>query len=181
MYHIELREGVNNYNHFNVDAPELGAIVETWVRDKPVDLGERRWSPYQAKLRILEGPHLPIESLSMGRGWRTAERKSQDVSERIFAEARQALAAAPPAAVAPPAPAPAPAAPAAPIAPPAPAQSLDDPLALGVALASLLGADAARLLGAWREVTARSTGLSPSESLALAERDIAALSDGAGA
>ena len=165
MYHIELREGVNNYNHFNVDAPELGAIVETWVRDKPVELGERRWSPYQAKLRILEGPHLPIESLSMGRGWRTAERESEDVTARIFAEATQALMTAPPVA-----------GPAA----SAPAHGLEDPLALGVALASLLGPDAARLLAAWRQVAARSTGLSPSESLALAERDISASSDGAG-
>lgn len=171
MFHIELREGVNNYNHFNVDAPELGAIVETWVRDKPVELGERRWSPYQAKLRILEGPHLPIESLSMGRGWRTAERESEDVTARIFAEATQALMVAPSAP-----PAPGAAAPAA----SAPPQGLEDPLALGVALASLLGPDAARLLAAWREVATRSTGLSPSESLALAERDIGASSDGAG-
>jgi hypothetical protein len=167
VYHIELREGVNNYNHFNVDAPELGAIVETWVRDKPVDLGERRWSPYQAKLKILEGPHLPIESLSMGRGWRTAERKSEDVTERIFAEARQALAASPPGPGG-----------AVPVAA-TPSLGLEDPLALGVALASLLGEDPAGLLAAWRQVAARSTGLSPSESLALAERDIGAASDGA--
>jgi hypothetical protein len=159
MFHIELREGFNNYNHFNLDGPELGVIVETWVRDKPVDLGERRWRPYEAKLTILEGPHLPVESLSMGRGWRTAERESEDVTQRILAEAVQALAAVP-------------AAPAAPA--PTPAQGLEDPLALGVTLASLLGGDPARLLAAWRDVAARSTGLSPSESLALAERDVGA-------
>ena len=158
MYHIELREGVNNYNHFNVDAPELGTIVERWVRDQPIEVGERRWSPYQSRLRILEGPHLPIESLSMGRGWRTAERESEDVTARIIAEATQALAA--------PAPDAGPGA--------APPQGLEDPLALGVALASLLGSDPARLLDAWRQVAARSTGLSPSESLALAERDMGA-------
>jgi hypothetical protein len=49
-----------------------------------------------------------------------------------------------------------------------------DPLALGVQLASLLGEDAASLLDAWRAVVARGAGLSPSESLALAEREIAA-------
>jgi hypothetical protein len=163
MYHIELREGVNNYNHFNVDAPELGTIVERWVRDQPIEVGERRWSPYQSRLRILEGPHLPIESLSMGRGWRTAERESEDVTARIIAEATQALAAQ----------APAPSAPGGGPAP-APPQGLEDPLALGVALASLLGSDPARLLDAWRQVAARSTGLSPSESLALAERDMGA-------
>jgi hypothetical protein len=47
-----------------------------------------------------------------------------------------------------------------------------DQLALGVELASLLGPDASRLLAAWREVAARASGLSPSESLALAERQL---------
>jgi hypothetical protein len=47
-----------------------------------------------------------------------------------------------------------------------------DPLALGVELAGLLGADPARLLAAWRGVAARSSGLAPSESLALAEREL---------
>ena len=47
-----------------------------------------------------------------------------------------------------------------------------DELALGVELAALLGPDASRLLAAWREVAARASGLSPSESLALAERQL---------
>jgi hypothetical protein len=161
MYHLELRQSFHNFNHFNVDDEELRALLEPWVRDRPIELGERKWSPHQAKLRILEGPHLPVEELSMGRGWRTAERESKDVSERVFAEARQALAAAPTA------PAPAPAVP-----PREPAAALADPLALGVQLASLLGEDPGALLSAWRGVAARSTGLSPSEGLALAEKEI---------
>ena len=47
-----------------------------------------------------------------------------------------------------------------------------DQLALGVELAGLLGPQAPRLLAAWREVAARASGLSPSESLALAERQL---------
>ena len=47
-----------------------------------------------------------------------------------------------------------------------------DELALGVELAALLGPDALRLLAAWRDVAVRASGLSPSESLALAERQL---------
>jgi hypothetical protein len=47
-----------------------------------------------------------------------------------------------------------------------------DQLALGVELAAVLGPDAARLLAAWREVAGRASGLAPSESLALAERQL---------
>jgi hypothetical protein len=47
-----------------------------------------------------------------------------------------------------------------------------DLLALGVQLASLLGDDPARLLAAWRGVSAESAGLSPSEALAVAEETL---------
>jgi hypothetical protein len=156
MYHVELRQFPHNVNRFNLDARELGPIVVPWVREKAVDLGERKWSPHQARLTILEGPRLAVEDLSMGRGWRAAQRESEDVTERILDEARAAMDAAAAAAAA---------------APSAPA-ALSDPLALGVALASLLGSDPAGLLSAWREVAARAPGLSPSESLALAEREL---------
>ncbi len=168
MYHIELRQSFHNFNQFNATAEELRALVEPWVRDERVEIGERRWDPYETKLMILEGPHLPVEELSMGRGWRTAERQSEDVTERVLAEARNALAAAPASA------------PASPQAPP-PGSALADPLALGVALGSLLGDDPGGLLAAWRGVTARSAGLPPSEALALAESEIRASSDSAGA
>ncbi|MCW3065102.1 MAG: hypothetical protein JWN32_2274, partial [Solirubrobacterales bacterium] len=99
---------------------------------------------------------LAVEELTMGRGWRTAERRGEDVTERMLAAAKAAAPAQErpsPGSVAP---------------------GIADPLALGVQLASLLGKDAGRLLDAWRAVVARSAGLSPSESLALAEREIAA-------
>jgi hypothetical protein len=158
MYHVELRQFPHNLNRFNLDSRELGFIVVPWVREKVVDLGERKWSPHEARLTILEGPRLAVEELSMGRGWRAAQHESEDVTERILDEARAAMDAAAAAAAAP-APVPVPAA-------------LSDPLALGVALASLLGSDPEGLLSAWREIAARAPGLSPSESLALAEREI---------
>ena len=161
MYHVELRQFPHNMCRFNLTEAELSAIVEPWVRDQTVEFGERKWIPQQAKITIFDGPRLPLEQLTMGRGWRAAERQSENVTDAILSGARDALAAAahsaePPGAVQ----------------PAAANGALADPLALGVQLASLLGQDPAGLLVAWREVAARSTGLSPSESLALAERQL---------
>ena len=165
MYHVELRQFPHNMSRFNLTDGELGAIVEPWARQQLVEFGERKWSPQQAKITILEGPHMPLEQLTMGRGWRAAQRNGEDVTDAVLAAAQEALAAA--------ATAPAPGlASSASSQPAGAAAALADPLALGVQLASLLGEDPGRLLAAWRDVAARSTGLSPSESLALAERDI---------
>jgi hypothetical protein len=159
MYHVELRHFPHNMTRFNLTDAELGAIVEPWVRDQMVEFGERKWSPQQAKITIFEGPRMPLDQLTMGRGWRAAERESENVTDAVLAAARDALVA----------PAPAPPASAA----PASANgALADPLALGIQLASLLGDDPAGLLAAWRDVAARASGLSPSESLALAERQL---------
>jgi len=177
MYHVELRQFPHNMCRFNLTDAELRVIVEPWALEKAVDFGERKWSSQTARITILEGPQMPLEQLTMGRGWRAAQRQSEDVTERVLAAAREALAAAQ-STPAPPVPQPlaqagAPAQGGA-AAPGEPAQggALTDPLALGVQLASLLGDDPASLLSAWKEVAARSSGLSPSESLALAERQI---------
>jgi hypothetical protein len=157
MYHLELRQFPHNTCCFNLDERELRAVLEPWVREKFVALGERKWSPHQAKLTILEGPRLEVAQLTMGRGWRAAERGSEDVTERLLAAAKSALSAT------------AGASSQSASAEPGP---LADPLGLGVQLASLLGEDAARLLEAWRALAAASPGLAPSKSLALAELEI---------
>jgi hypothetical protein len=167
MYHVELHQFPHNMSRFNLTDAELNTIVQPWAREQLVEFGERKWSPQQARLTILDGPRIPLEQLTMGRGWRAAQRQSEDVTEAVLAAAREALAAA--------APLPLPPRDASqqpPTQQPAQAAPLTDPLALGVQLASLLGEDPGRLLSAWKEVAARSSGLSPSESLALAERQI---------
>jgi hypothetical protein len=169
MYHLEMRQFPHNLNRFNLDEHQLRAIVDPWSREQFVELGERKWSPHQAKLTILEGPELALEQLSMGRGWRAAQRESEDVTERVLAAAKDAGAT--------PAQAGSAATPASQASSTAAASDADaalmtDPLGLGVQLAALLGADAARLLATWRAVAARSPELAPSDSLALAEREI---------
>ena len=193
-YHVEIRDFPRNVNRFNMSGTEVGALLLAWVQERVFELADQKWNPQTAELTVLEGPEIPVSGLSMGRGWPTAVREGRDVTQRVVAEAREAIVdgsvarmaqeveaeaapAAPPAEAA---------------AEPAPAEQelaqLDegageaalaaveapevDQLALGVDLAALLGPDAARLLAAWREVSGRASGLSPSESLALAERQL---------
>jgi hypothetical protein len=169
MYHIEIRQFPHNMNRFNLSASELGAIVEPWSQERFVDVGERKWNPQTAKLIVLEGPELPFEQLSMGRGWRLAERESEDVTERILSAAAEVVAAGRAAELQEAARAiaqqpPAPAAPAA--ADPAPSIADSE---IGDVVFGLLGDNPQRLLGEWRSAAGRAPGLSPSESLALAE------------
>jgi hypothetical protein len=184
MYHVELRQFPHNMCRFNLTDGELRAIVDPWARERVVEFGERKWSSQTARITILEGPQMPLEQLTMGRGWRAAQRQSQDVTDAVIAAAREALAAAQRVPV--PDGSPSSTQAGSPVqaealaesgAPaqagtPAQARALADPLALGVQLASLLGDDPGGLLSAWKEVAARSSGLSPSETLALAERQI---------
>ena len=69
MYHLELRQFPHNMCRFNLTEEELHAlVVEAWTREQWIELGDRKWSPQQAKLTILEGPRIPMEQLTMGRG-----------------------------------------------------------------------------------------------------------------
>jgi hypothetical protein len=164
-YHLELRQFPRNFTRFNLTGAEIGTIALTWAQERMLTIDDEKWSPAEATMIILEGPTIPIERLSMGRGWPTALRESEDVTERVLAEARVAMRESS-----------APAAPNGTSGAPSgvPAHPDVDPLALGVELGGLLGAEPSRLLAAWRAVAARSSGLAPSESLALAERELGA-------
>jgi hypothetical protein len=185
-YHLELRKFPKTLSRFNQSGQQIGAIVLPWIQERILDIDGEKWAPYESTITIIEGPEIPVDRLSMGRGWRTAQREGTDVTDRILGEARQALADGGATA------ADAPATPvgstsssqdtqpaedypsAASDATPAAQGPIDsDHLALGVQLGGLLGADPVGLLAAWREVAGRSSGLAPSESLALAERELA--------
>jgi hypothetical protein len=94
MYHVEMRQFPHNFCRFNLTERELReTILDAWAHGEWIELGERKWSPHQANLTVLEGPQLPLEQLSMGRGWRNAGRQGQDVTERMLAIARTATGA----------------------------------------------------------------------------------------
>jgi hypothetical protein len=161
VYHIELRQFPHNLCHFNLDERALGAIVKAWSTDPWVEIEGRKWNPQQAKLRILEGPEIPLGQLTMGRGWRAAERNSKDVSERVLAAAKEAAGAGPPVAR---------------------GESYADAAlesdSLGLELLALLADGPAPLYYAWRVASKRFPQRAPAECLQLAERSVGSLLKG---
>lgn len=167
MYHVELRKFPHSFWAFNLSEQELrGMILDAWVQGAPLQAGERWWTPRETRLTVLEGPRLGVQDTSMGRGWRNAARRGEDVTERVLAAARQAGASA------------------AGTAPSTGAlgvlgqaggsagAQMDESLALGVL--QLLGEDPLVLLRAWRAARERHPERTPSECLALAERAVRA-------
>jgi hypothetical protein len=94
MYHVELRQFPHNFCRFNLSELELReTILNAWARGEWIELGERKWSPHQASLTVLKGPELPVEQLSMGRGWSNAGRQGRDVTEQLLMTTRAAIGA----------------------------------------------------------------------------------------
>lgn len=94
MYHVELRQFPHNFCRFNLTEGELcETILEGWARGEWIELGERKWSPHQANLTVLEGPRLPVEQLSLGRGWRNAVRQGKNVTEVVLEAVRSGVSA----------------------------------------------------------------------------------------
>ncbi|HYM45942.1 MAG TPA: hypothetical protein VES65_07250 [Solirubrobacteraceae bacterium] len=171
MFHLELRQFPHNACRFNLGEAELLALVESWAREQWVELGERKWSPHQARLTVLEGPRLAVQELSMGRGWRNAVRQGEDVTERVLTQAKASIAGATSGG-----PGSREAARAAPLE--SPTGPSDDPAVAdspGAELLSLLGDDPGALLQAWRLAAQRRPELAPSECLALAEKTLRSL------
>ena len=77
MFHLELRQFPHNHCQFNLADEELRAIAEPWANGQWVELGQRKWSPHQAKLKIIEGPPIPMQQLSMGGAGATQSAKAR--------------------------------------------------------------------------------------------------------
>jgi hypothetical protein len=166
VFHLQLRQFPHNHCQFNLSEQELAPVVDAWAQDRWVSFGERKWSPHQAKLTIVEGPHIALAALSMGRGWRQVEREGEDVTQRLLERARAGTTGGGSVAEGPPTPARVQGAALGSSGAPverAGAEAGDVRALLGD------GAAAEALLQAWHDVTVRSPQLSPSERLALAE------------
>lgn len=94
MYHFEIRKFPHLACRFNQSEGQLGAVLAPWVNEDWIEMGERKWNVNEATLTVLEGPKLAMSDLAMGRGWRNAQRRGEDVTERVLAEFKQAAAAA---------------------------------------------------------------------------------------
>lgn len=85
-YHVEIGSStLRQARAFNLDGEELHAsIVEPWLADRKIELGDQEWSPAECSLRILEGPELAPADLSFGQGWANAERRCEEVTRRVL-------------------------------------------------------------------------------------------------
>ncbi len=170
---------------FNLSAPELRAtILEPWAQDRWIEFGERKWSPHQAKLTVLEGPRIPVAQLTMGRGWRAAQHAGREVTDELLAALGQELQRARDAelASAPPGSEPESDVPAGARGGRAPSASSDDRRAedlaadsLGLELLARITVGPAPLRLAWEIAGERYQGSPPSAALALAERAVQSL------
>ena len=158
MYHIELRQFPHNLCHFNLDNGALGAIVKAWTSEPFVEIEERKWNPNTAKLKILEGPEIPLDQLTMGRGWRVAERQGQDVSERVLGAATESARAATQGTPQ-----------------QAPSDGALEADSLGLELLAMLADGPAPLYYAWQLAAKRFPDRSPGECLMLAESAVGSL------
>jgi hypothetical protein len=174
MYHLELRQFPHNLCHFNLTEAQLRTtVLEPWAREQWIELGERKWSPHQAKLTVIEGPRLALDELSMGRGWRAAQRAGRDVTTQLLAEVGQALERGTEETIGTPGVAMDPDLGAS----PAPRAREADLLAdsLGLELLAQIGTEPSPLRRAWELAVARHPGSTASESLAVAERTVVSL------
>jgi hypothetical protein len=159
VYHLELRQFPHNFCHFNLAEQELRrTVLEPWAGERWIELGERKWNPNQAKLTVIEGPRIAVDELSMGRGWRTAQREGRDVTAQLLQTAQAGSQAPSPT-------------------PPPTADLLAD--SLGLELLAQVGSEPAPLRRAWELAAARHPGGTASETLAVAEGAVASLLRGA--
>jgi hypothetical protein len=92
VYHIELREFPHNTHAYNLDVARLQAtVLDPWIAEKVFELGGREWIPQRTTLTILEGPELPLNRLSMGRGWNAALKASKNVTEELVRAAKDGI------------------------------------------------------------------------------------------
>ena len=88
-FHVEISSGFRQRARaFNLDEGKLrSSIVEPWIRDQAIELGDKEWRPRDCKLIVLEGPELADTDLSMGRGWSNAEKTGENITRRLIDEA----------------------------------------------------------------------------------------------
>ena len=175
MFHLELRKFPHNQCRFNLTEDELSAIAVPWVQGEWVKLGERTWNIHQARLTILEGPQLAAGELTMGRGWRTAQRQGTEVTRQVLERARGEHGAVSDARDSRGVPARAPAGATPRADDVARGEPVHDAKAPPGELLAVLGKEPEPLLAAWRRAAARMPDRLPSETLAAAEEEIASL------
>lgn len=87
-FHVQLASPKDRARVFNLSHEELlSRVIEPWVSGRLFELAEYEWLPSESELKILEGPHLDNPDLAFGQGWSNAERKSENVTRQVLAQA----------------------------------------------------------------------------------------------
>jgi hypothetical protein len=88
VFHVEIAAGFHRARVFNLSPEDLSEkVVELWLDDRRIEMGDREWEPRTSSLRILEGPEMETTDLAFGQGWSNAERASEDVTRNLLASA----------------------------------------------------------------------------------------------
>ncbi len=88
MFHVEIAEGFHRARVFNLNREDLIAkVVQPWLEDRRIEMGDREWEPRESSLKILDGPHMEPADLAFSQGWSNAERASENVTRAVLAEA----------------------------------------------------------------------------------------------
>ncbi|MBA3866248.1 MAG: hypothetical protein H0X42_07870 [Solirubrobacterales bacterium] len=88
MFHVEISSGFHHARVFNLNDEDLTEkVIEPWLDDRRIEMGDHEWEPRESRLRILEGPRMETTDLSFGQGWSNAERASEDVTKSKMASA----------------------------------------------------------------------------------------------
>ncbi|MGE5407162.1 MAG: hypothetical protein ACM3NV_00970 [Syntrophothermus sp.] len=88
MFHVEISQGLRRARVFNLDRADLvEKVVQPWLEDRRITMGEREWRPRDSELRILDGPRMETTDLAFGQGWSNAERVARDVTDEILRSA----------------------------------------------------------------------------------------------
>lgn len=88
MFHVEISGGFHRARVFNLNREDLVAkVIEPWLDDRVIEMGDREWEPRNSSLSILEGPRMETRDLSFGQGWANAERASRNVTREILSQA----------------------------------------------------------------------------------------------
>jgi hypothetical protein len=95
-FHVEVRTDMRHARAFNLSDEELRrAVLDPWLSQRQISLGDRKWDPEESELRVLEGPDLSNPELSFGQGWANAERSSENVTQRVLGATKEARGTGP--------------------------------------------------------------------------------------
>lgn len=87
-FHVEISAGFHRARVFNLNRDDVIAkVVQPWLDERRIEMGDREWIPRDSSLRILEGPEMKTEDLSFGQGWANAERVSENITREVLANA----------------------------------------------------------------------------------------------